>query len=373
MMGVLVGATAGLLLPRLGIACGGHVGKVEEEFLDLVGKDGTRKLLATHAVDAEFAVTSAQRFAVSADGKHLVYAHLADNSFKLLRSNGKSASFSAPEGGAPMFNPTNGRSLVLNLRQVGRRRLLVVDTATFESQPWNEFVDVRSVTFTPLGLVVAHDRPNHGGGAITLLEAPHSTKELRRLNFVHTLTQSRGAQLGYFAAAEAFSMDLDSGASVSFGTVPYELSNAAWLGDGLLGITKEGAYWMREKHPYRRRLTDRKLFTVFNHGKHTIAASPDALYVLPQSGGTWWVHRTAGALHDVRPVPGGNELILAQGSDVYQANIGKRTTTLLGSGREGMKLRGAALFDDKLVTWCSKGWEKTTEGHCVPLPNPPGY
>ncbi len=366
-------SAAGLALPELSWACGGHVGNAEEEFLDLVDAFGKRRLLATHAVDARYPVSSWQRFATSANGEHLAYGHLKDKTFILRDHEGKTKTFQTPEGAEPIFNPTNPRTLLLLVRKVGRKQLLVVDTQTYKSDVWNEFVDVRSVTFTPVGLIVAHDRPNQGGGALSLVKERGTSEELRRLNFVHTLTQSRGAELGYFAAAEAYSMDLSNMQSTSFGTVPYELRAASWLGDGLLGITEEGAYLMQKNQPYRRQLADRELFTVFTHGKYTVTASPDALYVFRQDGSLFWRHPSDGKLHDVRAVPGGNELVLSQGGSVYLASIGARSTEHVASGRPGMKLRGAVKFGDQFVTWSSKAWHKTTEGQCVETETAPEY
>ncbi len=372
-MSTLAASAFGLTLPRLSLACGGHVGNAEEEFLDSVDTSGKRRLLATHAVDARFPTTSRQRFAISANGEHLAYADLKAKSFIVLDNRGGSHAFAAPEGAEPIFNPTNPRTLLLLVRKVGRKQLLVIDLQTYESRVWNEFLDVRSVTFTPIGLVVAHNRPNHGGGAISLVKEPGTSEELRRLNFVHTLTQSRGAELGYFAAAEAYSMDLDGMKSTSFGTVPYELRAAAWLGEGLLGITDEGAYLMQKGQKYQRRLDDRSLYAVFNHGKYTVAASPNGLYVFRQDGRLFWHHPADGKLHDVRPLPGGNELVLCHGADVFVASIGARSTQQVAVGRRGTKLRGATKFGSRIVTWGSKSWHKTTEGRCVEEAIPPDY
>jgi hypothetical protein len=369
-IGALTATTAGVVMPRTGFACGSGFSALEEEFIDLTDSSGKRKLLASHAVDASQLPASSERMAVSHDGKLLAYAHLKDRTLRLRDAAGNVSAYPAPEGATPVFNPTNSNTLVISTRLIGRRQLRIVNTATRKSQIWDEFLHVRSVTFTPVGIVVAHDRPNQGGGAISWIKEPGHSEELLRLNGVHTLTQSRGSNLGYFAGAEAFAMDLDGMKSKSLGTVPYELEGAAWLGEGLLGTTEEGAYWMRNGHEYVRRINDRKLHTVFNHGTYTVAASPSAMYVLHQDGTMPWVHRNpSGRLVDVHAADH-NHVVFSAGNEVYLADIAKRTTRRVGEGRAGLTLRGARVFGGGVVTWSTRRWEKTEDGRCVLEQNP---
>lgn len=332
--------------------------KLQEEFLELI-RPNKRTLLATHAVKVDPSIVGSERFVVSPDARRLAFSRRSDQTFQLLRADGERFSYPAPEGGKAIFNPTNPKTLLLDLRKVGRRELVLVNTNTGQSERWADFIGTRSVAFTPLGIVVAHDRPMQGGGAISLLTGKEEYRELLRVNDAHTLTVSRGAELGYFANNEAFSLDLNNNKPQSYGTVRYPLRAACWHGDGLLGASEMGAYWFRKGHKPIRLLQDRELTQAFNHGPLTVCVSPYALYIWKEpSQAAWIVRARGGNIGEVRPLWGSRDLIMVRGNAAYRVDVDAHKLTLLASGRADASLRSALVFDDAVVAWSVRPYQE---------------
>ncbi len=327
---------------------------LQEEFLELVEPSGKRRVLAHTLVDAAPALRGRQRFAVSPDGQFLAYANLPQKSFELLGADGVKRSYAANEGGQALFNPTNPKTLLLNLRQVGRRRVVLVNTETGQHEQWGDFLRTRSVAFTPIGLIVAHDRPAQGGGAITLVRSKDVHQELLRLNAAHTLVSARGNKLGLFAHNEAYALDLDSLKLEPYGVVRFPLRTAAWVGRGLLGVTEKGVYVFRPGRKPLLSLHETDVFTAFESGEHTVVASPRRIYVLSPKRPPRIFRAPHGDFREVRPIAGSEDLLVIRGNAAYRYRLkGDRPDKLL-EGRPGVQLRDAALFAGAVVSWSQK-------------------
>jgi len=309
--------------------------------------------LARYVVPRSDAPTT-RRFATTADAGLLCYADRSSESFVVESVSGERVRFAAPHGGVPRFR-RDGRALFLQVeRGDAYTKLVLANPRTGASELWDDFLNAEPFVLAPGGVVVAHDIP--AGGAVSWLTGTERTTEVVRTPEVAKHLSVKGGTVAYFLGGEAFALELgEETPPRAWGALPEAATGAVLTDDGLVATSGRGAWLLREGRKPRLLFAAQGLAAPLVHAGTLVVHGPygarlgraDALHVLEAPHGN---------LHCVGP-DAGTGLLVCRGPRVESYDPKTRELTYLARGRESMKLRGAARFGDKVLTWSSRTWE----------------
>jgi hypothetical protein len=348
-------------------ACGDGADYEEEEVIDLAVSPTEQARELSHFVVPRSDAPTARRFTTTADGSRICYADRHAESFVAESVSGDSALFAAPNGGIPRFG-RDGRTLFLQVnRGDAYTKLVLANPRTGASQVWDDFLDAEPFALAPGGVVVAHGVPS--GGALSWVTGAQRTTEVVRTPEVPKHLSVKGGKVAYFNGGDAFALELGEEApSRAVGTLPEPATGAVLTDDGLVATSERGAWLLREGQKPRLLFTARGLAEPFVHGRTLVLhgaygarfGRAEALQVLEAPHGN---------LHFVGPDAGPGRFLVCRGPRVESYDATSRQVTTLARGREGMKLRGAARFGSKVLTWSSRTWELVqSERRALPPP-----
>lgn len=353
-LGWALGAAARTLISaRNARACGDGADYEEEEIIDLAGAPSEQPRELSHYVVSRSDTPTARRFTTTPDGTHVCYADRRAESFVADSVSGESALFAAPNGGVPRFG-RDGRSLFLQINGGDAyTKLVFANPRTGASEVWDDFYNAEPFVVAPGGVLVAHQIP--AGGALSWLTGRERTAEVVRAPEVPRQLSVKGGKVAYFVGADAFALELGEEAPPrALGTLPEPPIGAVLTDDGLVATTERAAWLLRDGRKPRLLFAEPGLAaplvhesTLVVHGAYGARfGRVDALVAFEAPHGN---------LHFVGPDAGGRFLV-CRGPRVESYDAKTRKLTYVARGREGMKLRAAARFGQKVLTWSSRSW-----------------
>ena len=336
---------------------------MDEEFIDLHPAEGEPRLLATQWVDPIDRPLD-RRLAISPDGRYLVVASRGDAAFHVYDGGKESFRIPASEGGRVMFGQSS-RHFLLALDRVGYTRLVLVDAATGEHEDWAELLQARSIHFGTGGILVAHDLPSSGGGAVTHVTGPGQQVVLAR-GAAPTALAVRGDKLAYFDEAEVHTVDLSSGKLAVLGASPEGITRAAFSPAGLHAAGPKGLYRMVGDGWWTRLVSDPSIHTLFAVNGGVAWASTRRAYVSGERP-RLLLQAARDNLAQLTEDPRGDFLVV-RGHSVHRLERSGRLGPTIAKGRDGMRLRGAVAFAGGVVTWSSQRWTRAEGSLCSRSP-----
>ena len=358
--------------PRRANACGSAIDFDEEEVLELAsGASEPARELAHFFVQGTNS-TADHRFSISPAGDFLCFADRGAGEFRIESAGGETHHLPAPEGGSANFR-ADGRAIVLQLWTGSPYdQILVANPRTGESERWGDFLDAEPFVFAPGGLVVAHGRAG-SAGALSWVTSAERTTELVRTPEVPKQIAVDGSRVAYFVGDTAFAVELaeSSRAPQSLGRLSKPAIGSIWNAAGLVATNADGAWLMRSGHAPRLLLEEANPRAALAH-RGTIALGSERRVWFSQGGGFRAVDAPHANFHFTGPIAGTDDFILCRGPSAFRYDVKTGQLERLGSGRPGMKLRGAALFGKRLLTWSSRTWA-TTDAGCSASPPPRSF
>jgi len=355
-LGWALGAAARTVISaRDANACGDGADHEEEEVLDLASGPTAPSRELAHYVVGQTDAPTARRFATTPDASLLCYADRTSESFVAESVSGERVQFPAPNGGVPRFKG-EGRALFLQINgSDAYTKLVLANPRTGASEVWDDFPDAEPFAVAPGGVVVAHGIMQ--GGAISWLTGAERTTEVVRTREIPKHLSVKGGKVAYFVGADAFALELgEETAPRIFGTLSEPATGAVLTDDGLVATSARGAWLLREGVKPRLLFAEHGLTAPLVHGGTLVVHGPygarfgraDALSVFEAPHGN---------LHFVGPDAGTGRFLVCTGPRALCYDTKTRKATLVARGRDGMKLRGAARFGQKVLTWSSRTWQ----------------
>ncbi len=345
-------------------ACGEAAEYTEEEFLDAHNPDPT--LIATHEV-ADGNISKERRLMVSADGNCLAYAERSKKCFQLERRAASSIEIPAPEGGLLRTAP-GARAIVLALNHVGRSRVVVFDPSSGHHEAWGEFHSLSDLQFGLGGLLIAHRLLANRGWAITLLSGKQREQTLALASNPRAIAAGAG-QAYFFDGPRPQRLGLSGGQGPSASNLapleplPAVARHAVCNRHGLYAACDAGLFhWAKGKAKLLS--TDPNIHSLFTQDDQTFAASARQALSINGESARVLVKAPDENLTQLSPIARSSDLLLVRGATVHRLTPGKPPTPV-GGGRAEMRLRGAELFDGKLITWSSQTWRYSDGRGCT--------
>jgi hypothetical protein len=339
-----------------GRACGAASADFEEERLDLgvdpTASDDEREL--AHFFSEQLEAPADNRFAVTNGGKLLTHSTL--EGFRVRGAHGSSRDISAPSGGR-LISDFRIKAQALQLRTGSPYDKLAVASPNANFEVWNDAFAVTDVVWSPAGLVVGHGELARNDGRLSLLDGARPLRELARTEAPPRQLVVSGTRVFYFLGERAFMLDLQqpSAPPVACGWLP-ELPRAALYADGaLLALTAGGLFRLTADRAATQVLSEANAHSLFKTESLVVVASHRRAWLLKGTRRQTFEapHQN---LHHVARVPDSDDLLFCRGRSVLRRSAAHGRIEAVGQGRADWKLRGAQLFDGRLVTWSSRTW-----------------
>lgn len=338
-----------------GCGCGDGDSLEEEEFIDVAAPYGNVELVA-HFSTGRSDTLAERRLAVSPDGARLCFADRTTETFRVRDTKGLVSAVPAPHGGCPLFG-ADGRSLFLMLEEGSPySEIVFANAGNGEHESWGDFLDSGPLVAAPGGLLVAHARQGPMPGALSWVTGREQSRELVRTSEVPRFTSVRGSRAYYWVGASCHALDLarSSPEPSLVGRLSEQPRSAMATRAGVIALAERGAWLLSSGRP-RLLVEHPGLTSLVVHRDKVAFASTDRLWV--QRGAAFASVAAPNAnLHFVGPIMGSDAFVLCRGPSVYRYLPESARLEKIGSGRPGLKLRGAALYAGGLVTWSSRSW-----------------
>ncbi len=323
-----------------------------------------------HFYSSQFDVKVNERFCVGRQGRGLVFASL--DGFQMLTSDGKVSTLPAPDGGRLALDSDSGHIVLQSRTGSLYGKVIIANPITGAQEFWGDAYDLRQIVPTSSGLTVSYGLLDSSEGRLGLVTGKDEMQELLRLEAVPTHLCATGTRLVYFLGSSAYTLDLASPSTPKLlGRLPSDPTATVLTQQGVTAITKQDV-WRIPLHGAAYRMSaETGMTSLFLQGRAVIMANLRGAWICEGSQ-CRTIEAPNSNLHYVGPIEGSDDLILCRGPVVlrYFRKTGKLER--IGSGRQKMKLRGAAIANDKLLTWSSQTWE-ATGGGCSLTPPPRVY
>jgi hypothetical protein len=345
-----------------GGGCGGVAAyDVEEEFLDLGSPGSASTEPLSHFFTDRLDAPASDRFLVAEQGKTLVYADV--EALQVRTEGAPPLAVPATYGGRIFWNEASS-SVVLRLNRSSYDRIVVVDPAIRSQEFWDDAYNLRQVVPSEVGIVLSHARQTSAPGQLSLVTGPMQTREITRLEDVPAVVCVEGTRLSFFLEQRAFGLTLgQTEIPALIGTLPETPSAAVATAAGLVGITENGAWELSRAGNVRQLVAEKEPSFLFaDRGRVVVGSSRRAWICRGQSRAS--IEAPHSNLHHIAPIESSDDLILCRGRSVLRHSAARGRLEKIGHGRTGMKLRGAALVGDRLLTWSSRTWRVESGGGC---------
>ncbi len=148
------GTAVGFGWARSAHAVGSSAEYFEEEFLDAGPVNtGTTRELAHFFTEPPLREAN-ERFCVGPRGQGLVFSHL--DGIRVLTSDNKCTTVSAPEGGRMMLDSEKARFVIRIYVTGNNEKIIVSDPRTGESELWSDAFGIEHIVTTSMGIVLSH-------------------------------------------------------------------------------------------------------------------------------------------------------------------------------------------------------------------------